>query len=84
MGCVAVGVFGLVSKPWTEQDEQFDGDFHPDLPTDHDVVARAQDAVAALRPAYVFGFMARMISKNVMPLHHLRLFELHWPVLFRQ
>lgn len=49
VGCVTVGVFGLVSKPWTEQDEQFDGDFHPDLTSDHDVVARAQDAVSALR-----------------------------------
>jgi len=49
VGCVTVGFFGLVSKPWTEQDEQFDGDFYPELPTDHDVVARARDAVAALQ-----------------------------------
>jgi len=49
VGCVTVGVFGLVSKPYDEQDEVFDGDYHADLPTDHDVVARAEDIVAGLR-----------------------------------
>jgi 5'-nucleotidase / UDP-sugar diphosphatase len=49
VGCVTVGVFGLVSKPWNEQDEQFDGDYFPEMEADHDVVARAQDAVAVLR-----------------------------------
>lgn len=49
VGCVTVGFFGLVSRPWNEQDEQYDGDYHTLLPTDHDVVARAADAVAVLR-----------------------------------
>ncbi len=49
VGCVTLGFFGLVSKPYTEQDEQFDGDFHAELPTDHDVIARAGEILAARR-----------------------------------
>jgi hypothetical protein len=44
-----VGFFGLVSQPWNEQDEQYAGDYYPELPTAHDVVARTGEVVAALR-----------------------------------
>jgi 5'-nucleotidase/UDP-sugar diphosphatase len=49
-GCVRVGYFGMVGKPWNEFNEQYDGDFFPNFPMRHDYVERARELVAELRP----------------------------------
>ena len=49
-GCVRIGYFGMVGKPWNEFNEQYDGDFFPNFPMRHDYVERAREIVAELRP----------------------------------
>jgi 5'-nucleotidase / UDP-sugar diphosphatase len=49
-GCVRIGYFGMVGKPWNEFNEQYDGDFFANFPMRHDYVERAREIVAELRP----------------------------------
>ena len=50
VGCLTVGFFSLVSKPWNERNEQYTGDFFPtDFPARWDWTERAQEIVAAHR-----------------------------------
>lgn len=50
VGCLTVGFFSLVSKPWNERNEQYTGDFFPaDFPARWDWTERAQELVAAHR-----------------------------------
>ena len=50
VGCVRVGFFGLVSKPWNERNEQYDGDFYDtEFPSRWDPVEQARELVAAHR-----------------------------------
>lgn len=51
VGCLRVGFFGLVSKPWNERNEQTDGDFFPEnFPSDWDFEAVTRRLVEELRP----------------------------------
>ena len=48
VGCVRVGFFGLLSRPWNENGEQYDGPYyadHPELRTDFNHAAIAQEVV---------------------------------------
>jgi 5'-nucleotidase/UDP-sugar diphosphatase len=49
VGCVKVGFFGFVSKPWNEFDVQYTGDFLPNFSQRWDWVARAKEIIAAHR-----------------------------------
>ncbi len=49
VGCVKIGFFGMVSKPWNEKDEQYDGDFYPEFSSRFDYAARAKEIVGAHR-----------------------------------
>lgn len=49
VGGVHIGFFGLVSKPWNENNEQYDGDFFPEFPMRHDNAANAREIVDAHR-----------------------------------
>ncbi len=49
VGCVKVGFFGFVSKPWNEFDQQYTGDYLPNFVQDWDWVARAEQIIAAHR-----------------------------------
>ncbi len=49
VGCVKIGFFGMVSKPWDERNRQYDGNFFDELPMRHDYVERARELVAAHR-----------------------------------
>lgn len=49
IGCVRIGYFGMVGKPWNEFNEQVEGDFYPDFPMRHDYVERARELVAEHR-----------------------------------
>lgn len=50
VGCVSVGFFSLVSKPWNERNEQYTGDFFPaDFPARWDWTERAREIIAAHR-----------------------------------
>lgn len=49
VGCVKVGFFGFVSKPWNEFDTQYTGDFLPNFAMRWDWVARAKEIIAARR-----------------------------------
>jgi 2',3'-cyclic-nucleotide 2'-phosphodiesterase (5'-nucleotidase family) len=49
VGCVKVGFFGFVSKPWNEFDVQYTGDFLPNFRQRWDWVARAKEIIAAHR-----------------------------------
>ena len=52
VGCVKIGFFGLVSKPWNENGEQYDGPFyhnHPELQTDSRYVAITREIIARHR-----------------------------------
>jgi 2',3'-cyclic-nucleotide 2'-phosphodiesterase (5'-nucleotidase family) len=52
VGCVRIGFFGLVSRPWNEKDEQYEGSFYPERPelqSDFDFVAIANDIIARHR-----------------------------------
>ena len=49
VGCLRVGFFGMVSKPWDSRNEQYEGDFFPDsdIHTAYDYEATAAAIVAA-------------------------------------
>jgi 2',3'-cyclic-nucleotide 2'-phosphodiesterase (5'-nucleotidase family) len=52
VGCVRIGFFGLVSRPWNEKDEQYEGHFYPDRPelrSDFDYVGIAGEIIARHR-----------------------------------
>ena len=49
VGCVKIGFFGFVSKPWNEFDTQYTGDFLPNFKSRWDWVARAKEIIAAHR-----------------------------------
>ncbi len=52
VGQVTIGFFGLVSKPWNEKDEQYEGEFYPGMPglrSDFDFVGVARDIIAKHR-----------------------------------
>ncbi len=49
VGCLRVGFLGMVSRPWNEQNEQYDGDYLPGFHTRHDYVNVARDLVVAHR-----------------------------------
>lgn len=52
VGCVKIGFFGLLSKPWMEADEQYDGPYyteHPELQSDFDFAPIIKDVVARHR-----------------------------------
>lgn len=52
VGCVKIGFFGLVSKPWTENDEQYEGLYykdHPQLQSDFDFSPIIQEVVSRHR-----------------------------------
>jgi 2',3'-cyclic-nucleotide 2'-phosphodiesterase (5'-nucleotidase family) len=52
VGCVKIGFFGLVSRPWDENGEQYDGPFyqkHPELQTDSRYVAITNEIIASHR-----------------------------------
>ncbi len=42
LGCVRVGMFGMVTEPWNEFDEQYEGDFLPSFKMDWDLDDIAQ------------------------------------------
>ena len=52
VGQVKIGFFGLVSKPWNEKDEQYEGEFYPGMPelrSDFDCVKVAREIIAQHR-----------------------------------
>lgn len=52
VGQVKIGFFGLVSKPWNEKDEQYDGELYPGMPgvrSDFDFVKIARAIIAKHR-----------------------------------
>jgi len=52
VGQVKIGFFGLVSQPWNEKDEQYDGEFYPGMPelrSDFDFVKIAREIIAKHR-----------------------------------
>ncbi|MBV5306872.1 MAG: metallophosphatase [Desulfobulbaceae bacterium] len=52
VGCVRIGFFGLVSRPWNEHGEQVDGPYyeeHPELQTDFNYAAVARRIVEGHR-----------------------------------
>lgn len=49
VGAVKVGFFGLVSKPWNERNQQYDGDFLPDFPSRFDYLDQVKAAITAHR-----------------------------------
>jgi hypothetical protein len=49
VGCVRVGFFGMVSKPWDEKNQQYDGPFFPEFETRYDYAERARELVEAHR-----------------------------------
>jgi 5'-nucleotidase / UDP-sugar diphosphatase len=53
VGCVKIGFFGLVSRPWAENGEQYDGAYyhdHPELQSNFNYIAIARDIIAERRP----------------------------------
>lgn len=49
VGCVKIGFFGLVTRPWNEKDQQYEGLFYPTIPslqTDFHFVERAGDIIS--------------------------------------
>lgn len=52
VGCVKIGFFGLVSKPWKENNEQYDGPYyqqHPQLESDFDFSSIIQGVISRHR-----------------------------------
>lgn len=52
VGCVRVGFFGLLSKPWSDNDLQYDGPFYRDIPalqTDFHFAEIAREVIARHR-----------------------------------
>jgi len=52
VGQIKIGFFGLVSKPWNEKDEQYDGEFYPGMPglrSDFDFVKITREIIAKHR-----------------------------------
>jgi hypothetical protein len=52
VGCVKIGFFGLVTKPWGENDQQYDGPFYRDTPalrTDFHFIDTAREVIAKHR-----------------------------------
>ena len=52
VGQVKIGFFGLVSKPWNEKDEQYEGEFYPGMPelrSEFNFVEIARDIIAKHR-----------------------------------
>lgn len=52
VGCVKIGFFGLVSRPWNEKDQQYEGLFYPAFPalqTDFRFIEKARDIISQHR-----------------------------------
>ena len=52
VGCVKIGFFGLVSRPWNEENRQYDGLYYPGIPalrTDFHFIDRAREIIAKHR-----------------------------------
>jgi 5'-nucleotidase / UDP-sugar diphosphatase len=52
VGCVRIGFFGLVSRPWNEKDQQYEGPFYSSfsaLQTDFHCLERARDIISKHR-----------------------------------
>ncbi|HAH07274.1 MAG TPA: hypothetical protein DCM05_12250 [Elusimicrobia bacterium] len=49
VGCVKVGCFGLLTRPWNERNEQFDGPYSDEFSMRYDFVERAREIVEAHR-----------------------------------
>jgi len=49
LGCVRIGFFGLVSKPWNEKGEQYNGSYYPELRSDFGYVEKAREIIARHR-----------------------------------
>ena len=52
VGCAKIGFFGLISRPWNEQDRQYDGLYYPEIPalqTDFHFIDKAREIIARHR-----------------------------------
>jgi 2',3'-cyclic-nucleotide 2'-phosphodiesterase (5'-nucleotidase family) len=49
LGCIKIGIFGMVSEPWNEMDEQYKGDFLPEVKNDWRLAKIAEDIVRKYR-----------------------------------
>jgi 2',3'-cyclic-nucleotide 2'-phosphodiesterase (5'-nucleotidase family) len=49
VGCLKIGFFGMVGQPWNELDQQFDGNYYPDIQGRYDFITRATELVKANR-----------------------------------
>jgi 2',3'-cyclic-nucleotide 2'-phosphodiesterase (5'-nucleotidase family) len=49
VGCVRIGFFGPVSRPWNENGEQYDGSYYPELRTDFHYVEIAREIISRHR-----------------------------------
>jgi len=49
VGCVRIGFFGLVSRPWNERDEAYDGAYFPELRSDFRHLETAREIIARHR-----------------------------------
>ena len=49
VGCVSVGFFGMVSLPWNELDETYDGHFLPEVENDFSYADISQDVINSYR-----------------------------------
>lgn len=45
VGCVTVGFLGMTSRPYNEKNQEFDGNYFPQLEGDYDFVSRARTLV---------------------------------------
>ena len=66
VGCVTIGAFGLVTKPWDEYNKPYDGPYMPGFESRYDYAERASELVEGLR---------RRGAKLVVMLSHLGLRE---------
>ncbi len=48
-GCVRLGFFGMVTRPYQEQSRQYDDDFYPELESRYDFIERAAEIVERYR-----------------------------------
>ena len=52
VGCVKIGFFGLISRPWNEENRQYDGLYYPKIPalqTDFHFIDKAREIIAGHR-----------------------------------
>lgn len=64
VGCVKIGFFGMVSKPWNEFDTQYTGDYLPNFTQRWDWVARAKQIIAAHRSSVDLIVMVSHLGFN--------------------